>query len=81
MGKFIDKFLRRKDSDNPEEIAQKQKHKQKIALMIAELEDIREYWNNNPKYPGIYHGSGYCPVKSKLFYAEEHLRRVLISME
>ena len=77
MGKFIDKFLKRNTEPSTAEAAERVKHIQHLELMIAELEDIRAYWEEHPRYPG----SQYCPVKNKLYHAEDYLRQTIMAMK
>lgn len=76
MGKFINKFLRRRTSTNTAEVAEKVKHKQHLELMIAELEDMIKYWQEHPSYPD----SQYCPVKNKMYHVTDYLRQVIVAM-
>ena len=76
MGKFIDKFLNRKTSTNTTELATKARPINQLTLMVAELEDIRKYWNEHPSYPD----SQYCPVRNKLYHTEDYLRQTIMAM-
>lgn len=86
MGKFIDRFLNRKTSTNTAEVAEKVKHIQHLELMIAELEDMRDFWKTYPTYKDFHKlyppkAGTYCPVGNKLHQSIDYLTLTLNEMK